>query len=243
MSQATIDHSEIAHFAKDSMHWWDENGAFSPLHKLNPTRIAYLKSQITAHFGAIKGLNILDIGCGGGLVCEPLTRLGATMTGIDGDAQAIETAKNHAAGNRLNINYLCGDAQNLIQKKQRYDVVLGLEVIEHVNDPDIFIDMMTKLIKPNGLLILSTLNRTPKSYALGIVMAEYVLRWVPRGTHSWQKFVKPSELNRMLRRRNWHTHDVTGLIYNPLADSFSLSPSDVDVNYFLTARNADSSSL
>jgi 2-polyprenyl-6-hydroxyphenyl methylase/3-demethylubiquinone-9 3-methyltransferase len=238
MSQATINPSEIDHFAKDSMNWWDENGAFAPLHKLNPARLSYLKSQITAHFGSVKGLNILDIGCGGGLVCEPLTRLGAHMTGIDGDAQAIDIATSHAKGNQLDIKYLCGDAQSLIQSKKRYDVVLGLEVIEHVNDPDIFIDMMTQLVKPNGLLILSTLNRTPKSYALGIVMAEYVLRWVPRGTHSWQKFVKPSELSRMLRRRNWDAHDITGLIYNPLSDSFSLSPSDVDVNYFLTARKA-----
>lgn len=238
MTSVTINQAEITHFAKDSLKWWDENGPFAPLHKLNPARIQYLKDQITAHYGSIKGLSVLDIGCGGGLVCEPLARLGADVTGIDGDAQAIKVAKDHAQGNKLNINYLVGDAYNLIKDKKRFDVVLGLEIIEHVDDPDIFIDTMTKLVKPNGLIILSTLNRTAKSYALGIIMAEYVLRWVPQGTHSWQKFLKPSELNRMLQRRNWRAQNVMGLHYNPFGDEFHLSARDVDVNYFLTATKA-----
>jgi 2-polyprenyl-6-hydroxyphenyl methylase/3-demethylubiquinone-9 3-methyltransferase len=235
MKQATIDPSEIAHFAKDSSDWWNESGAFAPLHRLNPVRIAYIRDQMLAKFGTLKGLEILDIGCGGGLVAEPLTRLGAKVTAIDGDAQAVQVAKQHALENYLKINYLTGDASILLKDKKRFDVVLGLEIIEHVTDPLSFIETVTALSKPSGMVILSTLNRTPKSYALGIIAAEYILGWVPKGTHSWQKFLKPSELSKMLHRHNFIPSDVTGLVYNPLRSEFSLSSNDVAVNYFLTA--------
>lgn len=243
MTRSTIDPHEIAHFSKDSSQWWDEDGPFAPLHRLNPTRITYLKDQITTHFAnhfkGIKGLSILDIGCGGGLVSEPLARLGANMTSIDGDANAITTAKAHAEQNDLKINYLNGDANNLIQDKKRFDVVLALEIIEHVSDPNAFIDTLTNLVRPNGLIIISTLNRTPKSYALGIVAAEYILKWVPRGTHTWSKFLKPSEISKMLQCHNFKPQNITGMNFNPVTNGFELSKHDLSVNYFLTATKAD----
>ena len=235
MKKNTINTQEISHFAKDSANWWDEDGAFAPLHKLNPIRLSYIKKQIEEHKGGVKDLEILDIGCGGGLVCEPLTRLGAKVTGIDGDAQAIDVAKTHASENNLKINYLSGDAANLLQSKKRYDVVLALEVIEHVDNTEEFIQILTKLVKPNGLIILSTLNRTAQSFVLGIVAAEYLLNWVPRGTHSWKKFLKPSEIHVMLHRHNFELSDITGLNYKPLQKQFKLSQK-IDVNYFITAK-------
>lgn len=231
----TIDEQEIKHFAKDSNHWWDENGPFKPLHRLNPVRIEYIKSQICEHFQrdfndikALKKLSILDIGCGGGLVCEPLARMGASVTGIDADQQAIDIAKKHS---ELSINYVCDDAQNLTET---YDVVLALEVIEHVSDISTFIKTCAQRLKPGGILIMSTLNRTPKSYLLGIIGAEYILNWVPKGTHSWKKFVKPSEITNHARPHNLKPRDVTGMIFNPLRNHFELSKTDLDVNYLTT---------
>lgn len=236
MQNSSINAKEIEHFTKDSETWWDETGPFAPLHRLNPARMTYLKGQIEARFGSLKNLDILDIGCGGGLVSEPLTRLGARLTAVDGDAQAIRVAKDHAAQNDLKINYLVGDAAQLLEDKKRFDVVLALEVIEHVENHADFVALLTKLVKQDGLIIISTLNRTAQSFALGIVAAEYILGWVPKGTHNWQKFLKPSEINSMLRCHNFMTKDVTGLTYNPIAQSFNLSPHDVAVNYFLTAQ-------
>lgn len=236
MQNSSINAKEIEHFTKDSETWWDETGPFAPLHRLNPARMTYLKRQIEARFGSLKNLDILDIGCGGGLVSEPLTRLGARLTAVDGDAQAIRVAKDHAAQNDLKINYLAGDAAQLLEGKKRFDVVLALEVIEHVENHADFVELLTKLVKQDGLIIISTLNRTVQSFALGIVAAEYILGWVPKGTHNWQKFLKPSEINSMLRCHNFMTKDVTGLTYNPIAQSFNLSPHDVAVNYFLTAQ-------
>lgn len=233
--KTTIDESEIRHFAKDSSHWWDENGPFKPLHRLNPVRLKYIKEQICDHFdknfedfNALQGLDILDIGCGGGLVCEPLARLGANVTGVDADENAVSVAKEHAG--ELEINYISGDAQDIDQK---FDVVLALEVIEHVSDIDAFIEICTNKLKPDGLLIMSTLNRTAKSFALGIVAAEYILRWVPRGTHEWKKFVKPSEIANHARAYGMKARNVTGLVFNPLKNSFELSAIDLDVNYLI----------
>lgn len=236
MQTSTINQTEIDHFTKDSAKWWDETGPFAPLHKLNPTRLTYLKQQIENRFDSLKNLDILDIGCGGGLVSEPLTRLGASVTGIDGDAQAIQVAKDHAEQNNLKINYLTGDAEQLLKSKKRFDVVLALEIIEHVSNPESFTALLTQLVKPNGIIIMSTLNRTPQSYALGIVAAEYILGWVPKGTHTWSKFLKPSELNSMLRCHNFGITDITGLTYNPISQNFELSNSKVAVNYFITAQ-------
>jgi len=236
----SVDQKEIQQFSKDSAHWWDENGPFAPLHRLNPVRLSYIKSQICEHFDrdmnaldSFKGLDILDVGCGGGLVCESLARLGANTTGADADAQAIAVAKAHALDNGLTITYENKPAEDL---KKKFDVVLALEIIEHVNDPADFVESVSTLAKPGGLVIFSTLNRNPKSFLLGIVAAEYLLRWVPAGTHTWKKFIKPSELSRFSRAADLKPHNITGLIFNPVKNEFSLSKNDIDVNYLLTAK-------
>lgn len=240
-NHTTIDEKEINHFAKDSNAWWDENGPFKPLHRLNPLRMKYIKEQICTHFDrnfddldALDDLNIVDIGCGGGLACESLVRMGANVTGIDADRNAINTAQAHAQDSQLDIKYICGDAQNV---KEEFDIVLALEVIEHVTDAEAFLKICKDKLKPNGLLIVSTLNRTKKSYALGIIAAEYILRWVPRGTHSWNKFVKPSEIAALTRSLDLTPYNITGLIFNPIKNEFELSETDLDVNYLMSLRS------
>jgi 2-polyprenyl-6-hydroxyphenyl methylase/3-demethylubiquinone-9 3-methyltransferase len=237
----TVNAAEIQNFSKDSSHWWDINGPFRPLHRLNPVRLEYIKSQICDHFdrdvnslNTYEGLDILDIGCGGGLVCEPMTRLGGNVTGIDADDNAIAVAIEHAAENGLNINYQATSSDQLIKSGRQYDVVLALEIIEHVDNRDEFVKSVIGLCKPNGLVIFSTLNRNVKSFALGIVAAEYILGWVPKGTHNWKKFVKPSELSRMIRNNGGTPKDLCGLAFNPLSNEFHLAPKDLDVNYFLS---------
>jgi 2-polyprenyl-6-hydroxyphenyl methylase/3-demethylubiquinone-9 3-methyltransferase len=203
----------------------------------------YIKTQICTHFrrdaegfSSLTGLRIADIGCGGGLVTEPLCRLGADVTGIDAGEDNIKAARLHAAQQGLAIDYKATTVEELAEAgKEKFDVVTALEIIEHVADPELFIASCCKLVKKNGMLILSTLNRTPKSFALGIIAAEYILRWLPAGTHDWKKFVKPSELARPLKQHGLKTVDISGLVYNPLKRSFSLSKTDIDVNYFLTA--------
>lgn len=234
----TVNAQEIQNFSKDSSHWWDEQGPFAPLHKLNPVRLSYFKSQICAHFDLdesaptpYKDLKILDVGCGGGLVCEPMTRLGGTVTGIDADANAIDVAKAHADEMALDITYKAKSSEDISEK---FDVVLALEIIEHVDNPALFVKSVLDLCKPGGIVIFSTLNRTPKSFALGIVAAEYILRWVPQGTHNWKKFVKPSELAKLVRDNGATAHDVCGLVYNPINKDFTLNKSRVDVNYFMS---------
>ena len=233
-NRSTVNPLEIRQFDDLAGQWWDEEGPFKPLHRLTPARMRYLVDQITARYGKVAGLSILDVGCGGGLVCEPLARLGAAVTGLDGGHENIAAAKNHAAGQDLTIEYQASLAEDWLAKGHRYDVVLALEIIEHVADPAYFVETCLKLLKPSGLIIFSTLNRNRKSYALGIVAAEYILRWVPKGTHNWRQFVKPSELAGWLRDHAVVT-DITGLVYNPVTRDFSLSAHDVDVNYFLTA--------
>lgn len=239
LGMALTNHAEIAKFARDSAHWWDPQGPFAPLHKLNPTRLSYLTAQIGRHFErdltarhSLKGLKILDVGCGGGLVCEPLARLGANVTGMDADAQAIRVARDHAKAGGLKIEYLQSD---LGKNKSRYDVILALEILEHVDDPQDFIKVSARNLKPGGLMIFSTLNKTMKSVGLGIVAAEYILRWVPMGTHEWRKFIKPSHLAQMTRDAGLAPMNVSGLVYRPLRDEFILSPHDLSINYFLTA--------
>lgn len=223
---------EIEHFAKDSSRWWDESGPFAVLHRLNPVRMRYITGQIGRK---PNGLKILDIGCGGGLVCEPLARLGAIVTGIDADGQAIGVAREHAAVQDLDVNYICGAVEN---QKGKYDIVTALEIVEHVADMKRFVEGAAKLCKPGGLMIFSTLNRTPKSFALGIVAAEYILRWVPRGTHRWKQFIRPGELAAALRACGCEVADIRGYGFNPLSGDFELFDNDVSVNYFLTARKA-----
>ncbi len=229
--KSTVVQSEIDHFSKDSDKWWDEDGPFKPLHRLNPVRMEYIENQVLNHYDHINGLDILDIGCGGGLVSEELANMGANVTGVDADKNAIEVAKNHAKISDLDINYICDDAQNL---KEQYDVVIALEIIEHVLDVEDFIKICIDRVKPNGIIILSTLNRTIKSFALGIVAAEYILRWVPRKTHKWNKFVKPSEIAHYARKYGIAPIDVTGLVFNPIQDEFKLSKEDLSVNYLMT---------
>ncbi|MDB2683072.1 bifunctional 2-polyprenyl-6-hydroxyphenol methylase/3-demethylubiquinol 3-O-methyltransferase UbiG [Alphaproteobacteria bacterium] len=226
---SSINTKEIENFARDSAHWWDERGPFGILHRLNPVRMEYILSQT----GDVKGQKILDVGCGGGLVCEPLARLGAKVTGLDADTQAIEAAQEHADEGGLKITYKCGAVED---HKGQYDAVMALEILEHVNEPAEFLKNCASLLKPGGFLIASTLNRTPKSFVLGIVAAEYIMGYVPRGTHNWKKFIKPSELSRWGRGCGLSPADVTGLALNPLNGEFELSSGRLDVNYFMSFK-------
>jgi 2-polyprenyl-6-hydroxyphenyl methylase/3-demethylubiquinone-9 3-methyltransferase len=238
----TVDAAEIEKFSRMSAAWWDADGPFRPLHRLNPIRLSYLRDRIAGHFGRdtrsvspFGQMSILDIGCGGGLVAEPLARLGATVTAVDADSGAVEAARIHAAERDIEIDYQIGSTEDLTAAERRFDVVLALEIIEHVADRAEFLAMLAGLVAPGGLLILSTLNRTLKSRVLGIGVAEHILRWVEPGTHDWRKFVRPSELARGLRDVGFGVVDLTGLIFDPLRSEFRLSAGDVGVNYFMTA--------
>jgi 2-polyprenyl-6-hydroxyphenyl methylase/3-demethylubiquinone-9 3-methyltransferase len=239
---STIENDEIAQFSSLAGEWWNPSGSLRPLHRLNPSRIAYVRDQIIGRgLGQnsvkqpLKNISLLDVGCGGGLLAEPLARLGACVTGLDASSAAITEAQRHAKQTGVAVDYRVGSVEELARGVARYDVITALEIVEHVAELDIFLAGLAKLLKPKGLLILSTLNRTPKSFLLGIVAAEYVLRWVPRGTHRWSKFVRPSELVRKLEKEKLETTDLTGVIYNPLKDDFILSKDNLGVNYLLTA--------
>lgn len=243
---STIDDAEVARFSAIADEWWDERGNFAPLHKLNPIRIGYLRDQLIRHFpgetatnGAsatpFNNLSLVDIGCGGGLISEPMARLGATVTGVDASDININVASLHAKASGLTIDYRATTAEQLAIEGKQFDVVLALEIVEHVAQPELFYDAIVSLVKPGGVLIMSTLNRTAKSYALGIIGAEYVLRWLPKGTHTWSKFIKPSEMAAALRHRHLHVTDTHGITYSPLSDLFSLNAKDLDVNYLMVA--------
>lgn len=240
---SSINRQEIENFAKDADKWWDEDGPFAPLHRINPLRLQYIRDEITSHFKCpnsakpFQSLKILDIGCGGGLVCEPAARLGGKVTGIDAGDIAISVAGNHAKGQNLKITYKNTTAEDLLPASSgSYDIVLALEIVEHVTNVEEFVKTCIELCRPGGLIIFSTLNRTAKSFALGIVAAEYILRWVPRGTHNWKQFLKPSEMARYIRNSNATQKGQKGLIFNPLGMEFELSDKDFDVNYFITAE-------
>jgi 2-polyprenyl-6-hydroxyphenyl methylase/3-demethylubiquinone-9 3-methyltransferase len=238
---ATLDDAEVKRFAALAAEWWDPNGKFRPLHKLGPARLTFVRQEIVRHFpqatGGLRpfaGLTVLDIGCGGGLVSEPAARLGATVTGIDPAAENIEAARRHAESQGLTIHYRAALVEDLVAEGRTFDCVLCLEVIEHVPDVAAFLATCAKLVRPGGLMILSTINRTLKSYALAIVGAEYVLRWLPVGTHQWDRFVTPDELARHAEAAGLAMSAREGLVYNPLTDAWSLSQ-DLDVNYMASA--------
>ena len=239
---ASVDPSEVARFTALAERWWDPHGEFGPLHRLNPLRIAYIRDALARERGSdplrprpLKGLRLLDVGCGGGLLAEPMARLGARVVGIDAGARNIAVATRHAAESGLAIDYRCASAEDLARRRERFDAVLALEIVEHVADLDAFFDALERLLRPGGMLILATLNRTAKAFALAIVGAEYLLRWLPRGTHDWSKFLRPSELAAQLRRRGLVLEDLSGVRYEPLAGDFRLSR-DLSVNYLARAR-------
>jgi 2-polyprenyl-6-hydroxyphenyl methylase/3-demethylubiquinone-9 3-methyltransferase len=235
MESNTINKQEIAKFSKIAADWWSPNGKFKPLHKFNPIRIKYLKENIIEHFklkqtsSPLKGLNILDIGCGGGLLSEPITRLGAKVTAIDASKKNIQVAKFHAKKNNLKINYLCSPPEKLNLDK-KFDVVLNMEIVEHVEDLNFFIKKSSNLLKKNGLMFIATLNKTFKSYMFAIIGAEYILRWLPIGTHDWEKFVKPDNLINLAINSNLKLKKLSGMKFNPIIDEWNLS-TDKSVNY------------
>ncbi|MDR3494215.1 MAG: bifunctional 2-polyprenyl-6-hydroxyphenol methylase/3-demethylubiquinol 3-O-methyltransferase UbiG [Ancalomicrobiaceae bacterium] len=242
-SRSTVDDAEIARFSAMAAEWWDPTGKFRPLHKFNPVRLTYLKASLARQFGrdanapdALSGLDVLDIGCGGGLLSEPLTRLGAKVTGVDASATNIGVARSHAEVMGLAIDYRADTAEALVEAGEHYDVVLAMEIVEHVADLDLFVGACAGLVKPGGLLVMATLNRTAKSFALAILGAEYVLRWLPVGTHDWSRFVKPEELSAAIEAHGLKIRDETGVTFNPLADRWSLAPGDMSVNYMLLAE-------
>ena len=232
---SSVNKKEIEKFSKMADEWWDPSGKFKPLHKFNPIRIQYIKENIIGNFKLknkkkpLDKINILDIGCGGGLLSEPMTRLGANVTGIDASSKNINIAKHHAKKNKLKINYIYSSPEKLKIKK-KFDVILNMEIVEHVNDINFFINSCSKLLKKNGLMFVATLNKTLKSYMFAIIGAEYVLRWLPIGTHDWEKFVKPEDLKNILHKNNLKLEKLDGMNFNIIKDEWSIS-SDTSINY------------
>ncbi|MEM5583776.1 MULTISPECIES: bifunctional 2-polyprenyl-6-hydroxyphenol methylase/3-demethylubiquinol 3-O-methyltransferase UbiG [unclassified Roseibium] len=243
----TIDSAEVARFSAMADEWWDPTGKFKPLHKFNPVRLAYIKQEVCRQFGrdpkssdAFKGLRFLDIGCGGGLLSEPMARLGAEVVGADPSEINIEIARSHMQKSGLEIDYRSETAEALAASGETFDVVLNMEVVEHVADVPLFMEATGSMVRPGGLMFVATINRTLKAYALAIVGAEYVLRWLPKGTHSYEKLVRPAEIEAPLRSTGLKVIDRSGVSFNPLTDSWARSR-DMDVNYMLLAERAKNS--
>ncbi len=234
----TIDAAEVAKFEAMAAEWWDPTGKFKPLHEMNPCRLDYITRQIAAEFGRdltqpepFKGLRLLDIGCGGGLLSEPMARLGATVVGADAAARNIPVAQIHAEQSGLQIDYRHTSAEALAEAGEQFDVVLNMEVVEHVADPLAYLTACQHLLKPGGLMVCSTLNRNAKSFAMAIVGAEWIMRWLPKGTHDWKKFITPDELFDLIRRAGLDPVDRKGMVFNPVSWRWSLSDRDLSVNY------------
>lgn len=234
----TVDDAEIAKFEAMATEWWDPNGKFKPLHMLNPTRLDYITRQIAAEFGRdlttplpFAGLRLLDIGCGGGLLSEPMARLGAEVVGADAAPRNIPVAQIHAQKSGLTIDYRHTTAEALAAAGEQFDVVLNMEVVEHVADPLAYLTACQQLLKPGGLMICSTINRNPKSFLMAIIGAEYVMRWLPKGTHEWAKFITPDELYELIRKAGLDPVDRKGFVFNKLTWSWSISGRDLSVNY------------
>ena len=236
----TINKEEIQKFSKLAEEWWDVNGKFKPLHMFNPIRIEYITEKIKQHFkindnreNFLNGLNILDIGCGGGLISEPMTRLGGAVTGIDASEKNIKVAKIHSEKSKLKINYLNKSPEQL-KNLEKFDIILNLEIVEHVNDVNLYIKSCHNLLKKNGLMFTATLNRSLMSYLKAIIGAEYILRWLPIGTHNWNKFIKPEELEKLLQDEKFTTVDIKGLEFNPILSKWKKS-NNLSVNYIITS--------
>ncbi|MEL6840373.1 MAG: bifunctional 2-polyprenyl-6-hydroxyphenol methylase/3-demethylubiquinol 3-O-methyltransferase UbiG [Pseudomonadota bacterium] len=245
MSATTVDPSEIAKFEAMAAEWWDLNGKFKPLHMMNPVRLDYITGQIAAEFGRdlslpkpFAGLRILDIGCGGGLLCEPMARLGAEVVGADAAEGNIPVAKIHAEQSGLTIDYRHTTAEALAEADEQFDAVLNMEVVEHVADPQAYLTACQNLMKPGGIHICSTINRNAKSFAAAIVGAEYVMRWLPKGTHDWRKFITPDELFSLLEKAGMKPVDRKGFVFNPLQFTWSISDQDLSVNYVTAATKS-----
>ena len=231
----TVNKKEIEKFSRMAEEWWDVEGKFKPLHKFNPIRIKYIKESVIENFKLqnnqklpLNGINLLDIGCGGGLLSEPMCRLGATVTGIDASAKNIEVAKIHAKKNNLNINYVCTSPEKI--QKKKFDVILNMEIVEHVENVDLFLNSSSSLLKKDGLMFVATINKTLKSYLFAIIGAEYILRWLPIGTHEWEKFIKPDDLKNIMSKFNMTMIKTDGVKFNPILDKWSLSK-DTSINY------------
>lgn len=238
----TIDQADVDRFSAMAAEWWDPTGKFKPLHKFNPVRLQYIGEKVPEHFGRnvsgpkpFEGLRILDIGCGGGLLCEPMARLGADIVGADASEKNIEVAKIHAKQSGLKIDYRATTSEALEAAGEKFDVILNMEVVEHVADVDLFLKSCAAMLKPGGLMFIATINRTAKAKALAIFMAENVLRWLPKGTHEYDKLVKPSEIDAALEGTGVSVFERTGVFYNPLADQWRLSK-DMDVNYMVVSK-------
>ena len=231
----SVNKKEIDKFSKMADEWWDPEGKFKPLHKFNPVRIKYIKESIIKNFRLknkskpLSGINILDIGCGGGLLSEPMSRMGASVTGIDASNKNIQVARIHAKENKLDIKYFCASPENF-ETKNKFDVILNMEIIEHVEDVDFFLKSCSKLLKKDGIMFVATLNKTLKSYLFAIVGAEYILRWLPIGTHNWEKFIKPNYLIESLKKHNLKVDKIDGMKFNIIKDEWSISP-DKSINY------------
>ena len=245
MAVDTVDPQEVAKFEAMAADWWDPNGKFKPLHMLNPCRLDYITSQIAAEFGRdlagaapFKGLRVLDIGCGGGLLSEPMARLGAEVVGADAAARNIPVARVHAEQSGLVIDYRHTTAEALAEAVEQFDVVLNMEVVEHVADPQAYLTACQQLLKPGGLMICSTLNRNPKSFMMAIIGAEWVMRWLPKGTHDWAKFITPDELYALIDKAGLRPVDRKGMVFNPVTWRWSLSDRDLSCNYVTASVKA-----
>lgn len=242
VKKSTIDQADVDRFSAMAAEWWSPTGKFKPLHKFNPVRLQYIKEHVCENFNrdfkdpkALKGLRILDIGCGGGLLCEPMAKMGATIIGADASEVNIEIAKIHAQQSNLNIDYRATTSEDLEAAGEKFDIILNMEVVEHVADVELFITSCAKMIKPNGLIFIATINRTPKARVLAIFMAEKILRWLPEGTHEYEKLVKPEEIISPLSAQNVDIINQTGVFFNPITDQWNKS-SDMDVNYMLLGK-------
>ena len=238
----SVDRADLARFERLGEQWWDPDGPMKPLHRMNPARVGWIAGQLCRHFERdvksplpLSGLRVLDVGCGGGILCEPLARMGATVTGLDPAPGNVEIARAHAGRAGLTIAYRAESAEALAAAGETFDAVLCMEVVEHVVDPAAFVATVTGLARPGGLFLASTLNRTLKAWALAIVGAEFVLRWLPRGTHDWNKFLTPDELGAMIRAGGLEIVETAGCVYDPLADVWRVSARDTDVNYMIAA--------